>query len=405
MMNIMNLKQLSLFFILAICLQACKKENNQGTTAVANKLGKNLPFEIDKEINYKNFDSILKKDRIIKLETNKNSLISSISKIEFYNNKIYVIDAFNEYSVSCFDKNGKFKFKLKKIGRGPDEYIQIDDANINMTSGDIELLDGRKLMVYDSLGSFKKTIKLPYFADKFCSLSGIRFFYKNFTIEGPGQAGSFRLYSINSDGVLKKYLKFDSDGKGEKLYSQDNFTRVNNNEYRFFERYNDTIYKITPQGISSFYKIDFLGYENKKPKDFLSNQEKYPDKTKFAKNMAIPRVSNFFEFDNSIFGLYMIHIQGMECAFPYIFDKKSNKLVENKNRWNDLGIVSGLILPNYIINKTPITYIVPSTINNLIEDQKNPEYKKKIKAYFEYDDNINANPYIIVYKPIKNNEK
>lgn len=404
-MNFMNIKQLSLLFILAICLQACKKEKNQGTTAVENKVEKNLPFEIDEPLNNENFDSILQKDKIIKLETNKNSLISSISKIEFYNNKIYVIDALNEYSVTCFDINGKFKFKLKKIGRGPDEYINFNDANINMASGDIELLGRKKILIYDSLGNFKKIIKLPYNADKFCSLSEIRFFYKNFTIEGPGQAGSFRLYSINSDGVVKKYLKFDSDGNGEALYGVCNFTRVNNAEYRFSERFNDTIYKISPQGIRSFYKIDFLGYENKRPKDFLSNQKKYPDKTKFAINMAIPKVSGFYEFGNSIIGFYTKYSQRYECVYPYIFDKKTNKMVQNQNRSYNLGLELILLVPDFKINKNPCAHISPSTIYNFIENQKNPEYKKKIKAYFEYDDNINTNPYIIVYKPIKINEK
>lgn len=399
-MNIIHIKQLVLLLLLSVCLQACKKENNQGTTALENKIQKNLSFEINEAISYENVDTVFHKDRIIKLETNKNSLISTISKIEFYNNKIYAIDHFSEYSVTCFDKNGKFRFKLKNIGKGPDEYVRIDDANINMTTGDIELLDGKKLMIFDSLGTFKKSIKLPYYAGTFCSVAGIRFFYKNFTIEERGQPGSFRLYSMNSDGVVKKYLKFDSNGMGEALIGHNNFTRVTNSEYRFNERYNDTIYKITPQGITPIYKIDFLGYENKKPKDFLSNQAKYSNKTAFAKNMVIPKISDFYEYDNRIVGFYDRYVQGVEGVFPYIFDKKTNKVVQNQYGNSDIGLQLYLLMPDFKMNNSPCAHIAPSTIYKFIEDQKNPENKKKIKAYFDYDGNINANPYLIIFKPI-----
>lgn len=391
-----------IFILLVLFLVSCnQQEKKHKTVKIDNDVERRLSFEIENKIFFMKFDSAFQKERIIKLETNNNSLIGAITKVEYHHNKVYVIDSQKDYSVICFDANGKFKFKLKKIGKGPHEYISFGDANINKATGDIELLArGEKLMIYDSLGNFKQKIKLPYFASRFAVLKGIRFFYKNFTIERRDQEESFRLYSIDSEGTLKKYLKFKSNGDGVTTRGYDNFTRFNDDEYRFMEVYNDTIYRITAKNIKSLYKVDFVGYKDRRPKDFLSNRDKYPDTRKAAKKMKIPYLSSYKEFDNFIIGHYIEHIGDVEGAFRYIFDKETNKLLQSQNGiyYKSLNLSSFAFAPRFYIDDSPSAIVPAYKIDEFIENQGNPEDREKVKSYFEYDGNTGANPYIIQYK-------
>lgn len=390
--------------LLMVCTHGCIQKNAQvETTIIEDNVKMKLAFEIDEKRFLNNFDLIFQKARIIKLETNSESLIYEPQKIEYNNNKIYIIDSYSEYSVTCFDENGKFKFKLKKLGRGPEEYISFYDANINKYTGDIELLvKGKQIMVYDSIGSYKQTIRLPYFADKFCSLKGVRFFYKNYTIENLNQDESFRLYSMDSVGNIEKYLKFKADGYGVKTTGHYNFSRYNDNEYRFIERYNDTIYSISAKGIEAICNVNFSGYENNKPTDFLSNVDKYPDREKSAKEMSIPFLLSYYELDNFIVGYYRKFIHGIPGIFCYIFDKEKNIILQNSNyiSYNKLNVVGNYFCPKFTINNKPCAIIHSYEIDKLIEHQTNPEYKKKIKSFFEYDGEVFNNPYIIEYKSL-----
>ncbi len=400
-----NTISLTLIVIAIVCLQSCKQRNAPvKTVTIEDKVTRHLPFEIDKKIVLKNFDSIFQKDRIIKLETNSESFIVATKKIEYHNKKIYLIDSYDEYSVTCFDVNGKFKFKLKNIGKGPGEYVSFLDANINKYTGDIELLvRGRILMLYDSLGIFKEGIKLPYYADQFCSLKGIRFFYKNYTIENENEVESFRLYSMDKEGNIQKYLKFKSNGLGFGTIRHNNFSRYGEHEYRFIERYNDTIYSINSKGIEALYKVDFPGYENNKPNDFLTNREKYPDSHKSAKKLSIPFLFSYYEFDNFIVGYYRKFIGDIPGIFCYVFDKENNKLLQNQNfiNYSSLDVSRNTFCPEFQINNNPITIFSPDDIARMIAEQNNPDYKKKIKSFFEYDENVSDNPYILQYKSFK----
>lgn len=394
--------RISSLLLIFLCMYGCMlKKSELKTTIIKNNIKKSLPFEIDKKRSLNNFDSIFQTARVIKLETNRESLICDFKKIEYNNNKIYVIDSYSEYSVTCFDDNGKFRFKLKNLGRGPGEYISFGDANINKSTGDIELLvKGRQIMVYDSIGVYKQTIKLPYFANKFCCFEGIRFFYKNYTIENEDEYESFRLYSLDTNGTIEKYLKFKANRQGVKIIGHDNFSRFSENEYRFIERYNDTIYSISTKGIEAICNVNFPGYENNKPDDFLSNIEKYSDREKSARKLSIPFLFSYSEFGNFIVGYYRKFIHDIPGIFYYIFDKEKNTIVHNINyiSYGELDVSGDYFYPEFIMNNNPCAVIQPYEIYRMIERQTNSTSKEKIKSFFNYDGEVATNPYIVVYK-------
>ena len=385
-------------FLLLFCLEGCKQKIEDAE----NKIIRQIPLDLDHEIYTNSFDSIFRKSNVIKLETTDRSIIGSVSKIESYNKRIYVIDCHSNYSVSCFNENGTFLFELKKIGKGPSEYISINDGGINMSTGDIELLAQNQLMVYDSLGNFKEKVKLPCYASSFCTLKGIRYFYKDFSISKRYQRKGYRLFSLDSGGNFKKYLKYRANGKGTITQSITNFTRVNPNEFRFIESYNDTVYRITSDTIQPLYAINFKGFDkNKKPKNLLDNQRKYPNIIGIAEKLKLPRLIAFYEFDNYIAGYYNKYIGKLRGVFLFIYDKNREELIQNMNNiYSDyLGLSTMILRPTFLIDKKPATLLYPYQIKSLIDMQKSQGQKERIKSFFEYNDStIYENPYIIQYE-------
>lgn len=411
-------KLLICFFLVAVCLEGCVQKGKNKHIKSNARVEKTLLFDIDKSVPFEEYDSFFQKDKIIKLETNIESLIGSVYKIEYRNNRVYIIDRFKEPSVSCFNSNGKFKFKLKSIGKGPMEYIQILDGCINSYSGDIELLVnfGQELMVYDSSGVFNKRIKLPYAATSFCCLKNIRYFYKGYSGVSLTEKTSFRLYSMDYSGTnIRKYLWFSGADAYTGSVSVTNFSRAANNEYRFIESYNDTIYKITNETFKPLYEIYFKRYNEKVPEYFLSDCEEYPDKEETALKLKLPSIDSYTEFDNYIIGNYSIIYKknsssSSRIIHNFIFDKISNKLIANAEgvKSESLNMVANNFMPSFLFADAPCDYIYPYEIESCIGREMNTlalkQRNSKICSYFEYDNKISNNPILLKYKSIHSNE-
>lgn len=71
---------------------------------------------------------------IIPLETSDDCLIGEIDKIQFYNDRIYILDILLRKAVLVFDIDGNYLGRIGNTGRGPGEYIlpvsfTIDERN------------------------------------------------------------------------------------------------------------------------------------------------------------------------------------------------------------------------------------------------------------------------------------
>lgn len=399
------MKIVQIAFILVVFLVlGCNDEqrNLSGTLPVK----QNLTFVVNKEEQTMSFDTLFRNKQMIPLEETEESLIANVSKIQIYKDNIYVMDFSKDLSIAVFDKTGKFKFKLKQIGRGPQEYYSISDANVNEFSGDIELLvnSDRKLMIYDSTGAYVKTLKSSFGGTYFSITENSRFFYKGNT-EFDKSKYSFRLYQTNLDGeVIGKYLWYKVNlGKGQNYY-RDVFSQIRLGEYYFNESYNDTIYKISDKGITPKIKIDFKGAKNF-PKDFFTDNQKYPDKIAYAEKQGIPSLSSFHDYENYFIGVYNQYKEETEYAYSYIYDKQKEKIIHNINSIysKELGIniMAGDVLPRYGKTKNPIGFIYPYEIEEyFLNDESLQNINKKNKAlsnYFKYRKS-SENPIVILYK-------
>ena len=74
----------------------------------------------------------------VPLETKNNELINNITKVQYYNNNFYILDRANK-SIFVFNSIGSFLKKLQRRGKGPGEYMQLEDFEVN--NNGIFLLD------------------------------------------------------------------------------------------------------------------------------------------------------------------------------------------------------------------------------------------------------------------------
>jgi len=97
--------------------------------------------------------------RFIKLETNEECLIGSVGKVQYVNGLFYLLDDYTgRNAIHLFDTMGNHIRSLKRIGRGPGEYKDILDFDVDENLHLFILNSIGNILVYDSLFQYIKTI-------------------------------------------------------------------------------------------------------------------------------------------------------------------------------------------------------------------------------------------------------
>jgi len=214
--------------------------------------------------NYLQIDSIFANIRVIPLETNNNCLIGQIAKAQFYDEKIFLLDSFRKLLV--FDAKGKFLYNVGKVGRGPGEYPEIRDFDLD-TNGNIYILTFQRIQVYSNSGRYLRNILFNFVTSDskiFCnplefSVKSDGNFYLwggSFGIKDNSNKQNFAMYEMTEKGkIVNKYfpLKYNTT----QGFERHRFTRYNDS---FLIEPNfgiDTIYSLGKEGLIGRYKIDF----------------------------------------------------------------------------------------------------------------------------------------------------
>jgi len=125
---------------------------------------------IDAEIDIKKNDDIKNQSELIdtcffiNLETNENHLVGKIDKILVKDKRIYLLDKEQAMSVFIFSISGKFVGKIDRRGKGPGEYSELSDFDVDSVNQQIVINDGflKKLIYYDYNGKYIKEISLKF---------------------------------------------------------------------------------------------------------------------------------------------------------------------------------------------------------------------------------------------------
>ncbi len=102
------------------------------------------------------------------LELNKNNVIAYISKAKIFDNSIYILDTKGQKKVVKFDMGGHYINSYGSLGKGPGEYLMVDDFDID-NNGQVFIYSrhARKLYIYNQSGKFIKNYNFDFRANGF----------------------------------------------------------------------------------------------------------------------------------------------------------------------------------------------------------------------------------------------
>ena len=179
------------FIIFCLCLISCSDK-----TEIKGMISVDLE-DITQPSIYDIFSDI----SVIPLETTTESLIKFISKVEYYQNRYYILDK-RLHAIFVFDSKGKYLYKINDRGEGPNNYIDLTDFEIDKKREKIMILSAgaRCLNYYNMEGKFLKKLRLPKISLYYYKLQLIN----NDTIvfSTPDGINKLKYYSIKENVII-----------------------------------------------------------------------------------------------------------------------------------------------------------------------------------------------------------
>jgi hypothetical protein len=120
----------------------------QGQTDVPETIRSQVIKISSNRVDSLNASIIFEKMEFVRLSNDQ--LVGKISKVNVLGNQIYILDK-TQNAILCFDLTGRFINKFAKVGRGPDEYWEMTDFDIDPDRGVIlALTNSNRLVELDS---------------------------------------------------------------------------------------------------------------------------------------------------------------------------------------------------------------------------------------------------------------
>ncbi len=199
-------------------------------------------------------ESIFESVEAITLDSKDVPLIGEVGKSILQNDLLYIQDKLN-HTILTFDMKGNFIRILDKKGKGPGEYFEINDFEINEFDNTIDVMFKTGVVYQYTLdGQFVDRYILPgeiKAVHNFANLTAdIVVFYNSTT--------DYRLYyySRSKSTIIRKEFNQPPTSMGASGLP---FTR-SDNKITFYEGFSDQRYSIDTNGIHDNYKIDLGEY-------------------------------------------------------------------------------------------------------------------------------------------------
>jgi len=302
-----------LFCILLFVLFSCKNENHKvdrGEIFIAN-----LDSTCTSEFKY---SDLYKKVTAIILD-NKEVMLTEISKMLVYKDKLYLLDR-RAQGVYAFCKDGSFVCKFGNLGAGPDEYVSCNDFGINADAGEIYIYDMAKHRIhkYDIFSaSYKESIIIDKSIDIdyiMCN-SGCLYAAQASNRNEEKESIYYLLYQIDVKSGKKIAQWFDAvyynKGLNDELIHGNIFYNIRENKDLFVLGLMDTIMCIKGDAVFPFLAIESERLVQKE--DFLKD-EKVPTSnprvrgkrmmsllTRLSAQNKIYQISDVFECDSMLY--------------------------------------------------------------------------------------------------------
>lgn len=217
----------------------------------------------------------------IKLETNEIEIVGNISKVQLFGDTIYILDR-DRNAILLYNINGSYITKIQNVGRGPGEFLQLVDFEVNKHG--VFLLDyPSKIIQYSHKNEYLRefyldnayTFGFTYFEDLFW-----------FSNEKGSEYEKFHFTVINQDGnnignfVKKNFLEKEfSWHLGGEFNKHDTILYIS-------PLFDNRIYSVNGNDVELVYTLNFERYsfpdnQNIFSKNVYSQDFKYAIKQRF----------------------------------------------------------------------------------------------------------------------------
>jgi len=331
------------------------------------------------------FFDIFSNVEIIPLETNEQSLIKDITKVAFYENKYFILD-YGKGEILIFDTQGNFLNKISDKGQGPNQYLIVNDFDIDYSRDVLTFLSpvNNSMYEYDLKGNFRTKYKLPniksaYNRFKYLNKDTLVFWTFDYN-------NRIKFFSKNKNIIFREIYP-------EKDNILNNFTLSIFPYKNFFCRSAcNTVYEITSNAeIIEKYKWDFMNLNNKRRE--IKKFEEIP-------SYELPDYINKIVNSDLINYIFSLHGGNSQYYYAQIL-RKTERINIFHDKTNDKNYIFEKTIENaafhplswyedYVIGfYSDVLGTIEETLPDAILDNKSIRIKEQLN---EYD-----NPVLIKY--------
>ena len=347
----------------------------------------------------------------LKLATDTSNLIGVIDKIIPLKDRILIVDKDITQTIYIFDKSGKFIRKINKKGRGPGEYLSLNDVAVDVSNKRLIVHDdmAQKISIFTYEGEFIEKIRLDFITTSIAYLGNNRLACYCDYINNPN-------YSIRSKSPNLILFDLQTRKTQSKLFFNSTINRLgitglinnlsstySNDTVHLIMPLNDTVYSICNNKVQPEYYVD-LGVtpQMRELQRTASSSKSAQEASQEDSKPQYPVICNMLESDSVVY-LFYRHNNKSYYGFynPRRKTFKEGVRIWEKNTDNRIPVVNDLdktipFMPMATDGKN-FYYVMESFYFDYFRNSDNPQIANLSKTI-----TANDNP-VIVVAHIKNN--
>lgn len=309
------------------------------------------------------------------METTDESIMYTIDKLRIDNDEFYILDK-KQKVILVFDKSGKYLRKLNKIGRGPDEYLSLNDFFIFNSHVYVLSHEMQKILKYDMSFNLKNTFNTHTYASNIEYFDSKIFLYTNYSsISGH----NLYIYDMETGEILNKYMNYNLKQLGTQ-YRRTTFAKDEENIYLFLP-YDYNIYILNEKNETIFLSLNFGESKmfSEEFKNFSTEEKNYYIKSRYTGFDALPinGINNLHISKDLIYFTFVY----LTLQYSLFFDKKIEKFqLGCLIRTEKFPLASAE--PLLVINNSLISFEAPDDFSKIAEsyERKNISVPQILKA-------------------------
>lgn len=317
-----------------------------------------IKIDNDKTLDFLLLSEVADSLSILRLESNRSSIIGSVDKIIKSQDSYYILDRRKSSGVYSFSENGSHLHTIGKRGRGHGEYHEPTDFDI---LGDtVVILDQFKtcLNYYSNKGQYLTTKKIPFYATGLSIMNDTTYLFNSIDADNDHLKDIVNYSLLMTDSALSIRKKgfYREHGKYFSMWVPENFYR--DSDYTIFHpALSDMIYSISISGcIRRRFHINFGNHALPEELTFQSHWNDFKKESTQRQYLIFPGKS--FETDNYLFLEYLDNHESR-----YAFYDKKTKIVKNaKYLLNDLDVQFPIETIAGCFGNTLIGVVSPSVV-------------------------------------------